>query len=204
VENGGGNLMKNRGTEGEQVVYEGKTFEIVRKVMQGKGKTVTIEMARRSPGVRLIIVRGDNVLLTREYRYELNGYDYRLPGGKVFDSLKEYQEALKAKKDISECAEEAAKLECAEETGLIAREVRHIHTSVAGLTIQWDLFYFVVDDFTQGEQKPEDAEIIHPEWKTFDEAKQLCLEGKMSEDRSVGVLLRFLGKGYHPEQKKRY
>ena len=82
--------------------------------------------------------------------------------------------------------------------------MRHIHTSVAGLTIQWDLFYFVVDDFTQGEQKPEDAEIIHPEWKTFDEAKQLCLEGKMSEDRSLGVLLRFLGKGYHPEQKKRY
>lgn len=189
--------MNNEGAEGEQVVYEGKTFEIVRKTMRGKGKTVTVEMARRSPGVRLIIVRDNKILLTKEYRYELNGYDYRLPGGKVFDSLKEYQEALKGNKDISQCAKDAAKQECEEETGLIAKGVKHMHTSVVGLTIQWDLLYFVVDDFTQGRQKPEDAEIIHPEWKTFGEARQLCLEGKMSEDRSVAVLLRFLEQKGH-------
>ncbi len=174
------------------MLFEGKTFQIIKKSMSGKGKTFAIEMARRSPGVRLIIIKKGKILLTKEYRYELVGYDYRLPGGKVFDSLKEYREAIASGKKMLDFAVKAAKLECREETGLIARRAEYFHTSVAGLTIQWDLFYFIVDDFEQGRQKLGEHEIIHPEWKTFDEAKKLCLEGKMSEDRSVGVLLRFL------------
>ncbi len=176
----------------EQIVYEGKTFEIVKKKMRGEGKAFAIEIARRSPGVRLIITKEGKILLTKEYRYELKGYDYRLPGGKVFDSLREYREAIASGEEMLAFAVKAAKLECGEETGLIAKSARHFHTSVAGLTIQWDLFYFIVDDFEEGDQKLGKHEIIHPEWKTFEEAKKLCLDGGISEDRSVGVLLRFL------------
>ena len=31
------------------------------------------------------------IQLSKEFRSELNGYDYRLPGGKVFDTLEEYE-----------------------------------------------------------------------------------------------------------------
>ncbi|MEI6117757.1 MAG: hypothetical protein WCP92_00380 [bacterium] len=50
------------------------------------------EIAKRSPGVRLIICDGDKILITNEFRKEVNTDDYRLPGGKVFDTLKEYNE----------------------------------------------------------------------------------------------------------------
>jgi len=57
-------------------------------------KTWTLEFARRSPGTRLIIEKGDKIILSREFRHELGSYDYRLPGGKVYDSLDEYNKAL--------------------------------------------------------------------------------------------------------------
>lgn len=54
-------------------------------------KKTLFEKARRAPGVRLIIVKEDKILLTREYRDEIKSFDYRLPGGKVFDKLSDYQ-----------------------------------------------------------------------------------------------------------------
>ena len=176
----------------EKIIFGGKTFEIVSQQLRGAKKP--IEIARRAPGVRLIIINGRNMLITKEYRYELGEYDYRLPGGKVFDSLKEYKEAISRKSDILKCAVEAAKKECIEETGIIARSVKLFQASKAGLTVVWDLFYFIVDDFEMSSrgQRLEHDEIIHPEWKTFEEVRKLCLNNKIQEDRTVGILLRFL------------
>ena len=179
---------------GEKVLYRGKSFEIVSQKLKTNDKVIGLEIARRSPGVRLIIIKGKKILLTREYRYELKGYDYRLPGGKVFDSLKDYEIALKTESNILKHATNAAKKECLEETGLIAKNIRHFHSSKAGLTVEWDLFYFIVDDFTKykGGQQLGHGEEIYPVWATFKEALKLCLNAKVQEDRSVGILLRFL------------
>lgn len=52
-------------------------------------KTIKRKLVRRPPGVRAIIINENNqILLSKEFRYELNTFDYRLPGGKVFDSIK--------------------------------------------------------------------------------------------------------------------
>ncbi len=52
-------------------------------------------MVRRPPGIRALIVNNDNqILLSKEFRYELNDWDYRLSGGKVFESLNDYKVAL--------------------------------------------------------------------------------------------------------------
>jgi len=63
--------------------------------------------------VRLIICDGDKILLTKEYRSEVDTVDYRLPGGKVFDTLIEYN---KHKSDIENHALIAVQRECEEET----------------------------------------------------------------------------------------
>ena len=176
----------------EQILFEGKTFEIINQPFKAGGKLKNLEIARRSPGVRLIILKNNKILLTKEYRVELKNYDYRLPGGKVFDTLEEYKKALKSKTDILKFAIEAAKKECLEETGLIVKKIKHYHTSHAGQTIVWDLFYFIVYDFEKSRQNLEFGEVIHPEWKTFDEVKDFCFNNKIKEDRSVGILLKFL------------
>jgi len=176
----------------ERIEYSGKTFEIVHRPLKVKDRIIRLEVAKRSPGIRLIIVKNNKILLTKEYRYELKFYDYRLPGGKVFDSLKEYNQNID--KDMMKHAIGAAKKECIEETGLIVKNIKHFQTSKAGLTVDWTLYYFIVDKFEKNPagQQLEHGEDIEPEWKTFDEAKNLCLNGKISEDRSVGILLRFL------------
>lgn len=144
--------------------------------------------------MRLIIVKDNRMLLIKEYRYELNDYDYRLPGGKVFDSLKEYKNALKINIDINKCAIKAAKKECIEETGLIAKKIKFLRKANAGLTVFWDLLYFIVDKFSRNQngQELEYAEEIYPEWKTFDEVKKLCLNDKIKEYRGVGVILSYI------------
>ena len=183
----------------EEILFEGKTFQIVRKRFDNNDKSINVEIAKRSPGVRLIIVKNKKILIIKEFRFELNDYDYRLPGGKVFDKLKEYQESLKNEENILNHAIEAAKKECSEEAGMIVKKIRHYATSNAGLTVQWDLFYFVVDDFEESAsgQNLGYAEEIYPEWKTFDEIKQLCLDDKMKEYRSVGVILSYILKNQH-------
>ena len=56
------------------------------------------------------------------------------------------------------------------------------------------MFYFDIEDFEEHPegQQLDHGEIIEPVWKTFEEVKQLCLEGEIKEDRTLGILLKFL------------
>jgi 8-oxo-dGTP pyrophosphatase MutT (NUDIX family) len=184
------NKLKPHGNE--TIVFKGEIFEIVRKPFKTGNKKKIIEIARRSPGTRLIILKENKLLLSKEFRVELNDYDYRLPGGKVFNCIDVYENFLKTKKDILPLAIKAAKKECLEEVGIVAKKLKLFQTVKAGTNVEWDLFYFIVNNFKESGQKLEDGEVIYPEWKTFDEVEELCLNNKIKEDRTVGVLLKFL------------
>lgn len=180
----------------ESIVYQGKVIEVVRQPMRiGETKT-TFEFARRSPGTRLIIhdANESKLLITKEYRPELKGWDYRLPGGKVFDSLTEYNDFAKSGKDIVEQAKQAAAKEAREEVGLDVENLQLFTASHAGLTIQWDLYYFVIETFQKNPegQQLEHGENVEPMWMKIEGVKELCFSGEISEDRTVGVLLRYL------------
>lgn len=144
----------------EKITHQGKMIEVVQKEIGENGKTWTLEFARRSPGVRLIIPKGDKILLSKEFRHEVGGYDYRLPGGKVYDSLDEYNSALKSNVDISEAAKQAAIKEAREEAGINIKDLNFIHKSICGATVVWDLFYFVVNGFDQSTQELGEGEDI--------------------------------------------
>ena len=178
----------------EKIVSRGNILELVQQDMQIGSKVVTFEKARRASGVRLIIISPDNkILLSKEWRIELKDWDFRLPGGKVFDKLTDYNNFLSIKRDILKQAEEAAIKEASEEVGIVVKSLKHFHTSRCGATVEWDLYYFVVKDFSKNEiQKLEHGENIEVGWYTFKDAKEILLSGKVKEDRSVGVLLRFI------------
>lgn len=178
----------------EEIVFQGKIVEVLQQPMKIGEKSVRFESARRAPGVRLIIVdkAAKKIILTKEFRTELRDYDYRLPGGKVFDKLKDYNEFLSSEKDIVQPAIKKAVEEAREETGIIAANAQHIYTSINGATVTWDLLYFVIDDWAQAEQQLELGEDINVEWKSYDDARDLALTTAMSEDRSAAVLLRWL------------
>lgn len=181
-------------TSMETITHKGNIIEVVQKKININGKEKTFEFARRSPGTRLIIPKGNTILLSKEFRSEINGYDYRLPGGKVFDSLDVYNEAIENNVDINESAKVGAIKEAKEEVGINVKDLSLFHKSICGATVMWDLFYFVVNGFTEGEQNLEDGEDITFEFIDKEKVKEMCLDGSISEERSALVLLRFLNK----------
>ena len=59
----------------------------------------------------------------------------------------------------------------------------------------WDLYYFLVTQYeqlTEG-QSLEAGEQITTVEVTLKEAARMCMDGSIQEDRSVAVLLRYLG-----------
>jgi ADP-ribose pyrophosphatase len=177
----------------EEVVYQGRIIEVV-QLPQPSGKI--FEVARRAPGTRLIIPSkdGTRLLLTKDHRRELGDYDFRLPGGKVFDTLEEYDTFRASGKDILEPAEAKARAEALEETGLIVTKLHHIYTSICGTTVEWDLLYFLVGEWQEhpAGQAPEDDEDITVGWYSREEVKAMALDGRIREDRSVAIILRYL------------
>jgi hypothetical protein len=72
----------------QEIVYRGKIFVIV-KLKQPNGEVW--EIARRTPGVRIILKNPDGTYkLSNEFRHEHDSRGYRLPGGKMFDHLEDY------------------------------------------------------------------------------------------------------------------
>ena len=176
----------------EKIKYQGKIIEVVEKDVKHGERVVMYEIARRSPGVRIIVVKGDTILLTKEHRHEVGGYDMRLPGGKVYDTLSEYNTALESGVDVGEAAKRAAIKEAFEEAGIGVKEAVFFHKSVCGATVLWDLYYFVAEDFVETEQHLEEDEEISIEFVSKEKVKQMCLDGTISEERSALVLLRYL------------
>lgn len=195
-------MIKLKQKDQERVVYEGTLFQVLQTTMITGDKEILFERVQRAPGTRLLIVKNGKILLTTEFRYELKADDYRLPGGKVFDTLQEYQQALRSGKNIQEEAHKAAVRECEEETGLTPLNMKLLHRTAPDATVIWNLFYFLVDDFQirKTRQNPEEGEIIKWAWFPFDKVQKMCLNHEIKEDRTVAVLLTFLlTQGHKPQ-----
>jgi len=150
------------------------------------------EKFRRPPGTRLVIVSPENkILITKEYRQETDSVDMRLPGGKVRDSIDEYNQLLSCGRNIIEVAAEAAKKEALEETGLILNGVELLTIASAGATVEWDLYYFICHDYSEdmAGQHLEQGEDIEITWASPEDIIEAVKNGNMREWRSVGVLL---------------
>lgn len=171
------------------VAFSGKIGEVVH-TEQPDGRV--FERFRRPPGTRLIIVSPEGkILITKEHRQETGNVDLRLPGGKVRDSLKDYKELVASGQDIVEAAKQAAIKETLEETGLIVKNISFVTKATAGATVEWDLYYFLVDEYEPSPdgQQLEEGENIEVSWMTPAEIRRAVADGSMQEWRSVGVLL---------------
>lgn len=140
--------------------------------VDGKIKQVKRNMVRRPPGIRALIVNeNEQILLSKEFRYELNDWDFRLPGGKVFDSLEDYKVSLK-EDTIMENVLKTVPKEVMEEVGLIISDPKLIKVSHDGAGVIWDLYYFEIKDYKISNDGPqlEENEIINGySWFGFDD-----------------------------------
>jgi 8-oxo-dGTP pyrophosphatase MutT (NUDIX family) len=172
----------------EEVVFSGKIGEVIHTA-QPDGRV--FERFRRPPGTRVVIVTPDKkIIMTREYRQETGGIDLRLPGGKVRDTLNDYHSLLNSGEDIVLAAQEAAIKEASEEVGVTVSNLSLLTKAAAGATVEWDLYYFLTNDYTENSsgQNLEVGEQIERIELSVSEVRQAISDGQMQEWRSVGVL----------------
>ncbi len=179
----------------ERIVAKGKMFELV-QTTQADGRV--FEVARRAPGVRIIIAdkAQKKILLTKEFRKELNDWDYRLPGGKVFDTLDEFEAHRMSGDDILAAAKNKAIAESKEEAGFVVADMDLVTISTLGATVEWNLYIFEALDWREtNEQELEAGELVETgNWFSFEEAKKMIMDGKMQEHRVALLLLQWLNK----------
>lgn len=179
----------------KNIVARTRLFELYTKRKVFDGREFQFEYVRRPAGVRALIPDPprQTLLLTREHREEADGWDYRLPGGKLFDTLNEEDEFVVNGGDVIDAAAQQAVREVQQEAGLTVSKLNLFHTSVCGASVEWTLYYFVAESIlARGDQALEVGEQIEPIWVSFQEAYDLAISGRMQEDRSVSVLLRWL------------
>lgn len=183
----------------EKCIFDNGLFEYLEieelLTVDGKEKNIKRKVVRRPPGIRALIINNENkILLSREFRYELSEWDYRLPGGKVFDTIEEFRESLK-NNTVDSSADTTVSKEVLEEVGLIVKNQNLIKISKDGATVIWDLYYYEITDFQVSEDGNhlEEGELINGyDWFSFDEIINLCKNGAIHEDRTVGVLLTYI------------
>ncbi|HSX35413.1 MAG TPA: NUDIX domain-containing protein [Patescibacteria group bacterium] len=179
----------------EEIFATGRIFELI-QIPQPDGRI--FEVARRAPGVRVIIAdkTARKVLLTREHRWELDDWDFRLPGGKVFNSLDEFEKHRQSSDDIIDAAAAKAKEEAAEEAGIQINDVKLYKKSSLGATVEWDLYVFEATNWQphpNGQDLKEDeVQGIDVQMYAYAEVEKMILDGKMQEERIALVLLRWL------------
>jgi len=178
----------------EEVFAKGKLFELVH-LKQNDGRV--FEVARRAPGVRLIIHDKDlgKILLTKEFRHELGEWDYRLPGGKVFDTLDEFEAFRVSGEDIIEVAKQKAIEEAQQEAGVEITSLELYKKSILGATVEWDLYIFEAFDWrlrVEGQELEVGEKIEADNWLTYDEARKMALGGAMQEERIALILMQWL------------
>lgn len=178
----------------EEVFAKGKIFELVHET-QPDGRV--FEIARRAPGVRLIIFdeKKQKLLITKEFRKELNGYDYRLPGGKVFDTLEEFEKFRQTGGNLENAAQAKAKAEGREEAGVGVNFLRSVGVSRLGATVEWDLYVFEATEWflhKNGQALENGEDIDASGWYSLSEVRKMILDGTMQEERIAMILLRWI------------
>lgn len=183
----------------EKIDYKGKLLQIVS--WEGEpGKRY--EKAVRAPGVRVLAesldTNGDKIIyLSKEKRREAEGIDYRLPGGKVFDSLNEYNDFSGTSEELKQIALSKAKAEAKEEAGIEAENLEFITISKTGASVDWDLYYFLATNITLGDNELKENEVDDIkglEAVTPEKLYELLLTNKIQEGRSADQLWKWLAK----------
>lgn len=101
-------------SHGRKVVYRGRMTLAEHSVQLPGGKTSVYEVDESFPfAVATLVYDGEHVFLTRQYRYPIDQWILDLPGGAG---------------EVGEEPAEAARRELEEELGLVAKDLRPLHS----------------------------------------------------------------------------
>jgi ADP-ribose pyrophosphatase len=169
----------------------------------GWWKKNLFEVAERAPGVRVLIEKGGKILLSREYRFEIDWFDYRMPGWKTFDTIREYVAFLESGRDMMDEVLQAGKREIKEETWIVVKNLDFLVKDTLWTTVRRDLYYLKAIDFDDSaiEQELGDWEDISTMRYTYEEVLELMKTNHMKESRTKAFLYDYILNQYDLQNK---
>lgn len=161
-----------------QVVYENQYQQVyqVRANFHGFAKEYFVTDYGRRAG--LVVVRGESVLLVRQYRLLINRVSWEIPGGSV---------------DSGETPEAAAVRECLEETGVQCCNLKPLLFFHPGLdTLQNPTYLFYTGEFggAMGENLHA-HEVIQHHWVPLDCCIEMIFGQQIVDSLSIVGLLAY-------------
>lgn len=169
-----------------QVVYQ-NPYQLIYRVnaqFDGFAKDIYVLDCGRRVGV--VILRGSDVLLVRQYRLLVNDMAWEIPGGKV---------------DADETPEKAALREALEEACLRCRNVKPLLYFHPGLdTCDNPTYMFLADEFEEAaEENLNPHEVTERVWIPLDKCIGMVFSGKIVDSLTVAALLAAYLRRLHPE-----
>lgn len=160
-------------------IYKGRVISLsVDTVVTPGGNEATRELVHHPGGVAVVAIDNDDMIyLVRQYRIPYDDILLEIPAGKL-DSKEENPK-------------DAAARELSEETGLVAKEIKHIgdfYPSVGFL--DENLRLFVATGLSEGQTHPDEDEYLDVVKMPFDEAVKLVVDGTIKDGKTIAGILK--------------
>lgn len=163
-------------TISSEVVYEGPVFRVRKHVVDAAGGHSIRDIVEHSGGAIMLAVNNEGkILVEKQYRKALEADFVELPAGKA---------------DPGEAPEVTASRELEEETGYIARDVRHLISfyPTCGYSNE-HLHIYICKDLVKGQQHLDEDECIDLAWYDADEIIDLIMKGEIEDGKTIiGIL----------------
>ena len=161
-----------------ETIYEGKILHIYRDdVLLPNGRKSVREVADHPGGVAIVALdENDNILTVKQYRYVFSRVLEEIPAGKL---------------ERGEDPREAALRELKEETGATpARMIDLGKLLVSPGCYSEVLHLYLAEGLAFGAQHPDEDEFLEPLRVPFDEAVRQCMDGTLTDAKTVAAILK--------------
>lgn len=167
-------------------VYQSPYHHIDRVRVEFDGYAKDIYVSEHGVRVGVLLVRGGEVLLVRQYRLLADELSWEIPGGKV---------------EPEETPEAAAGREALEETGLRCRGLTPLLYFHPGLdTCNNPTFIFQATEFEPAEAGGSSRrEVVESVWVPLDACLRMVFARRIVDSLTVAALLAFHTRLQHPE-----
>ena len=156
-----------------EIVYQDRNQTITRVTAYFDGFSKEYFVSDHGQRVAVLVVRGNDVLLVRQYRLLINGLSYEIPGGRV---------------DRDETCEAAAARECLEESGVRCWNLKPLIRYYVALDI-WKNYtrVFLSEDCEEVVVSDPDRRV----WIPLPRCLEMVFEQKIVDSLSIVALLAY-------------
>jgi len=161
------------------IVYQDRFKKIEQFNAQFEGFSKEYFVSNYGDKAAVLIARGEDILLVRQYRLLVNGLSYEIPGGKV---------------DDKESPSAAAQRECIEETGIRCANLKPLITFNPDLEYTKNLTHVF---YAEADEDISDGNPGRFIWKPLETCLDMIFNGVISDSLSIISILAYYRKRRH-------